>query len=593
MRASFSLALALAAAATPAFAAPTPASALQRRAGGKLPFYFPESVYEIVPSSGSASLQPVPEDQAVKIATDFLVAKLGLAAGEFQVANSFTDASGTTHVYGTQVVNGARVANHHAAAHVQNGEVVSFSSSFNTGSTPSSARPRIPPVYVTVPAEDAIAKAVKDSGIPHLTDVEAVSEYVNTGSGIVYAHKFQLRDDASGQWVQVWVDANTGGIVLSADFVKKLTYRAVELPKANVLQGLTLIADPENAAASPNGWVDDSQSTRGNNANVYHSQGGNLANEPSADGVFNSAWNPEDQPTTSDNLRAATVNLFYIANVMHDISYQYGFTEKAGNFQLDNFGEGGKANDAVVISVQDASGTNNANFATPPDGQAPRMNMYRFTYTTPNRDGSLENPIPMHEYTHGISDRLTGGSATGVCLVVTEAGGMGEGWSDFVALVLTAKPTDTSATLRVIGNYVVRLAAGFRTHPYSIDMSVNPLKYSDLDNRIEVHAIGEVWVEMLWEVYWNLVNKYGFNANMYDAKSTAGNIVALQLVIGGMMNQPCNPNFVQARDAILTADRTFYGGKYMCDIWKGFAKRGLGKSATTTKTDKFDVPSGC
>jgi len=54
-------------------------------------------------------------------------------------------------------------------------------------------------------------------------------------------------------------------------------------------------------------------------------------------------------------------------NVMHDFSYRYGFTESAFNFQLDNFGKGGQGRDRVLISVQDASGTNNANFATPPE----------------------------------------------------------------------------------------------------------------------------------------------------------------------------------------------------------------------------------
>jgi extracellular elastinolytic metalloproteinase len=54
-------------------------------------------------------------------------------------------------------------------------------------------------------------------------------------------------------------------------------------------------------------------------------------------------------------------------NVMHDFSYRYGFTESAFNFQQNNFGKGGQEQDRVLMSVQDASGTNNANFATPPE----------------------------------------------------------------------------------------------------------------------------------------------------------------------------------------------------------------------------------
>ncbi|KAL2919754.1 hypothetical protein HK105_200670 [Polyrhizophydium stewartii] len=590
MRAAFSLALTLAASISTVLAAPTPDSTLHRRAADKLPFFFPESVFEAVPPSGKASLGKISEAQAVKIATDFLAAKLGIAAADFKVANSFTDASGTTHVYGAQQTNGVRIANHQAAAHVQNGEVVAFSSSF--GTSQHLVKPRIPPVYAKLTVEQAIAKAVKDTGIPHFKDFAAVSEYVNTGSGIVFAHKFQLRDDAKAQWVQVWVDASTGAIVHSADFVNKASYKVVALPNGKPTDGFTLAANPEDATASPSGWSTTGTITKGNNVDASR-QLSPAVYGTAVNGTFDSAWDPASEPTTDANVQASAVNLFYIGNVMHDVSYQYGFTEAAGNFQLDNFGKGGKANDAVVISVLDPWDTDNADFATPPDGQQPRMNMYRFTATTPNRDGGLENLIPIHEYTHGISNRLTGGSATGQCLETTEAGGMGEGWSDFLGLVFTAKPTDTATQARVAGDYVINDSRGIRSFPYSTDFKVNPLKFSSLRTRPEVHDAGEVWVELLWEVYWNLVTKYGFSANLYDAKSTKGNIVALQLVIGGMMAQPCNPTFLQARNAILMADQTYYGGKYKCDIWAGFAKRGAGVSATQSKVDGFDVPAEC
>jgi extracellular elastinolytic metalloproteinase len=143
------------------------------------------------------------------------------------------------------------------------------------------------------------------------------------------------------------------------------------------------------------------------------------------------------------------VNAFYIVNSVHDISYKYGFTEATFNFQQTNIASGGKGNDRVTVSVQDASGTNNANFATPADGSSGSMRMYLWTTTTPGRDGrltgpihecpisdddigSLENDIVVHEMTHGITNRMTGGG-TGRCLQTTEAGGMGEGWSDAMA----------------------------------------------------------------------------------------------------------------------------------------------------------------
>jgi len=58
--------------------------------------------------------------------------------------------------------------------------------------------------------------------------------------------------------------------------------------------------------------------------------------------------------------------------------------------------------------------------------------MYIWTQTSPNRDGVFDTSIPVHEFTHGLTNRLTGGG-TGRCLQTTEAGGMGEGWSDAMA----------------------------------------------------------------------------------------------------------------------------------------------------------------
>ena len=92
--------------------------------------------------------------------------------------------------------------------------------------------------------------------------------------------------------------------------------------------------------------------------------------------------NPAQAPTTTANLNAARVNAFYLVNAYHDTLYQYGFTESAFNFQDNNFGKGGAGSDRIRMSVQDTSGTNNANFATPPDGQPGQCRMYVWTYTT-------------------------------------------------------------------------------------------------------------------------------------------------------------------------------------------------------------------
>jgi extracellular elastinolytic metalloproteinase len=53
-----------------------------------------------------------------------------------------------------------------------------------------------------------------------------------------------------------------------------------------------------------------------------------------------------------------------------------------------------------------------------------------------------------------------------------------------------------------------------------------------------------------------------------------------RLVINGMKLQKCNPSFFDARDAIIQADQVLTDGENYCELWEGFAERGLGPDAT-------------
>jgi extracellular elastinolytic metalloproteinase len=264
---------------------------------------------------------------------------------------------------------------------------------------------------------------------------------------------------------------------------------------------------------------------------------------------------------------------------MHDIFYHYGFTEVTGNFQENNWGKGGFGGDAVKANAMDGDGTDNADFETPPDGERPQMRMFTFTATNPSRDGDLENDIIAHEYGHGITNRLTGGPTNSDCLPDGQAAGMGEGWSDFFAYWLEMKPTDVDTKQVEIGKYVV--GTNIRTYPYALDTTVNPLTYARLLDQgwDEFHRMGEVWAVMLYEVYWSLVNKLGFNTDFYLVDITKGNTLALKLIVDALKLQPCRPTFISARDSILEAEQLLTQGVHRCDIWRAFAKRGLGEDA--------------
>jgi len=291
----------------------------------------------------------------------------------------------------------------------------------------------------------------------------------------------------------------------------------------------------------------------------------------------------------------ATSNLFYWNNIIHDIFYQYGFDEQSGNFQEFNFDRGGTGNDAVQANAQDGSGYNNANFATPPDGSRPRMRMYVWTRTNPMRDGDLDNGIIIHEYGHGISNRLTGGPSNVNCLPSGEPGGMGEGWGDWWATALRQRTTYTRDDVFPMAPY--SNVVGIRKFPYTTDMSINPETYSYITRAgyEGVHAKGEVWCGILWEAYWNLVDEHTFQPDWYEnnAPRPGGNIQILQDVVDGLKLQPCRPTFVDARDAILEADRVNWEGRNVCSLWRAFAKRGLGEGALSGGRESFTVPSNC
>ena len=186
---------------------------------------------------------------------------------------------------------------------------------------------------------------------------------------------------------------------------------------------------------------------------------------------------------------------------------------------------------------------------------------------------------------------MVGGPLNTRCLRSFTGAGLGEGWSDTIAVYLSRKSDNTRNDDAAVGSYATNRNLGVREFAYSSDTGRNPLSFSSLNTVQGPHAVGTVWAQMLFEMYWNLVDAKGFSDNWYDATQEVGNIMALQLVIGGMKFVSCNPSFSEARDGILAADQAFYNGANKCLIWKAFAKRGLGVDSKETN-DQFTNGSG-
>jgi extracellular elastinolytic metalloproteinase len=620
--------------------------------------------------------------------------------------------------------------------------------------------------------------------------IPAELAWLPVDGGVRLAWTVEIEPTDGEHWWTVRVDAETGAVLRADDRVVHddpaaianaiaspagapaaigpddtvddgSSYRVFPIPMESPSDGdRALVENPASALASPFGWHDtdgdlepDFTRTRGNNVHAYSDRDNDNVPDPGTDpdggpGLdFDFPLDLGRRPL--DSRDAAVTNLFYWNNIIHDVLYEYGFDEASGNFQVNNYGQGGLGADDVRAEAQDGSGRNNANFDTPVDGQRPRMQMFEWRSALPNpivvappspiagtyfgpmagfgeslvttgpisgeavyvgrgcdpayqagqpldayladaagriamidrgsctfaakvkkaqdlgalmvivlnnapgpaiamggadptitipsvmvtqadgnlfrdndpfnvtisdgtggapdRDSDLDAGVIAHEYGHGLSNRLTGGPGNVDCL--DDAEQMGEGWSDFLATTFTANPEDRPTDGRGVGSYVVFQpsdGAGIRPRPYSSDVSVNEFTYASVPGGVASgvltipHGIGFVWNTMLWDMYWNLVAKHGFNPNVYDDWTTGGNNLAIQLVVDGMKFQPCEPGFVDGRDAILAADQALTGGANQCAVWRAFAKRGLGfgaaQGSSASVTDgvaSFALPANC
>ena len=430
---------------------------------------------------------------------------------------------------------------------------------------------------------------------------------------------FQIQTPDNAHVYDFTVDAVSGKIWTRFDWVASDQYRVYPIPSESPNHATPLppgdgrdqVNDVADPAASPFGWHDTNgavgaefTTTRGNNVHAYTDINADdlpdAGSSPNGGNALRFDFPIDLRQPPSAYRPGVVTNLFYWNNLIHDVQYQYGFDEVAGNFQTNNYGRGGSGNDAVRAEAQDGEDMNNANFLSPPDGSAPRMQMFLWNAVNPNRDGDLDNGIIIHEYGHGISTRLVGGPSNPNCLTNNQQ--PGEGLSDWWSLVYTAEPGDAGPDPRGIGTYVLgqpRNGLGIRTQRYSTDPAVNNWTYASVRGMAIPHGVGSVWAQVAWEVYWALVDHHGFDPDLYDAQGNAGNQRMMLYVNEGLKNTPCNPSFTEVRGGIIQAAMDNHGGEDVCRMWQAFASFGLGTDAisggpnSTSPSNGFLPPASC
>jgi extracellular elastinolytic metalloproteinase len=348
----------------------------------------------ITPTTAEGQTAPTPVDAKTRVHWDNgkALGRAGLAPGRAVKQYLGTDAAdtlrptgrawtvrGVTYLRMQQYVAGLRVAGSDAkAAYDDKGRLISLIENTVRATDPRAAG---------VSGSDAVRAAVRSlypAGAPRwLRSPSAEKVAVPMSDGRLSEGYVVITWDADNQLYETLVAGN-GSVVRSDLRTASDGYNI--FPEAPDTTPQTLVSDPADPVASPSGWLTGDQfgnHISGNNAHAYLDRDNDDAPDANSaavtDGVFDATANLGEQPTTATNQDVAVQNLFYLNNLIHDTLYNAGFTEAAGNFQNDNFGNGGADSDAVEAQAQDGGGTDNANFSTPPDGQPGRMQMYLFT----------------------------------------------------------------------------------------------------------------------------------------------------------------------------------------------------------------------
>lgn len=307
------------------------------------------------------------------------------------------------------------------------------------------------------------------------------------------------------------------------------------------------------------------------------------------------SWDPSVPGSWQTNRAQNATQMYFFLGNWHDHlrAAPIGFTRQAGNFEaVDGDAVQAQSDDGADTAggLPDANHVNNANMNTPPDGIAPRMQMYLFVPSSRFLAGNSgdESDVVYHEYTHGLSNRLVVDADGLSALGDVQAGAMGEAWSDWYAMDYLVdqglqKDTSTVGDVRV-GKYVTG-GNTIRTEPLDCPVGTTstacpgtPLAgpggytygdYGRISSRgVEVHADGEIWAQTLW-----------------DLRKQIGSRKAEQLITRAMELSPSNPSMLDERNSILAADLVADGGKLQKKIWSVFARRGMGYFAAAVDGD--------
>jgi hypothetical protein len=329
---------------------------------------------------------------------------------------------------------------------------------------------------------------------------------------------------------------------------------------------------------------------------------------------------PAPIPTGSTQINAKIVQSFYAVNWLHDLFYDLGYDEEAGNAQASNYGRGGIEGDPLFVHA----GYDGTFTFAPADGESGSVT-YGYNHWTDRRDVSgFDLGIIAHEWAHTMFARLVGTS-----FYLGQEGALNEAIADFVGLFVMVRGQDrhVAGPVAFSGAYAVGAYMnghyeypgdplppvgtpgwpdntyyhGIRRFPSSIDFAVNPLtlRHIGVDNPLpqsanaydwklrsllnsEIHTAGEVFTAALWQCSRNIL------AAAPSSRFERTHRQVLAWLVAGMKLMPGEPTYTEARDAILFAIRADDYADYL-RCRSGFAARGLGAGALSPPRYSFSL----
>ena len=280
---------------------------------------------------------------------------------------------------------GGNISNVEMSEAKASNKYVEFNVLNNKGGKLLLGKPRAKKVYFENKGKLEAAFYVEvEASIENSVDSDFYSYVISATSGKIlfknnlthHAENFNYRVYADQNTKKPW-DSPHGNVIpaVSADTPDATAYLDAPL--------VTLISGP---ISTNDAWLaDDATTTNGNNVNAYVDAvapdgftNGDVIADITSTNTFDYQYDTNSTESSLQNRKAATVNLFYLNNYLHDDFYDHGFDEASGNAQNFNYGRGGEFGDAINAEAQDNSGFNNANMSTPADGRSPRMQMFLF-----------------------------------------------------------------------------------------------------------------------------------------------------------------------------------------------------------------------